>query len=377
VGAASAPIRLIFKFPTEDGSTAELALPPSELRHPKRLLDRFADFMPVYPAKAGITDRGRVKFIERMVNGRGTAVEFVPDRTGFIDRNTFATHAEILRANGSRSTIPLEVTGDRASPFKGTLDGTISNVLKPAQCSSYLAFGIGVALAAPLPTYLKVRSGGVGDSLLTETAVYNLSGWSSSGKTSVSKASMSLVRSFDEGGTFEFSARGLAEMASDCTDTLMVLDDTENVEDPTELVKALKRVVHTIPGGRSKIISRGVDQSKFPQLRWSTLGLSSGPKSIAALAAENGWKLTKGHKVRLFNIKVPGPEKGGIFDRLPGPAAKRAKKSIELIAQIERGYANNHGHLFPEWVLFLLNKDQSSTSCPACPEVHRSLWRGK
>ena len=83
---------------------------------------------------------------------------------------------------------------------------------------------------------------------------------------------MSLVRSPEDGGTFEFSARGLAELASDCTDTLMVLDDTENVDDPAELVKALKRVVHTIPGGRSKIISRGVDQSKFPQLRWSTLG---------------------------------------------------------------------------------------------------------
>jgi hypothetical protein len=113
VGAASAPIQLIFKFPTEDGSTAELSLPPSELRHPKRLLDRFADFMPVYPAKAGVTDSQRVRFIERMVNGQRTTVEFIPDRTGFIDRNTFATHAEILRANGSRSTIPLEANRQR------------------------------------------------------------------------------------------------------------------------------------------------------------------------------------------------------------------------------------------------------------------------
>jgi hypothetical protein len=50
-----------------------------------------------------------------------------------------------------------------------------------------------------------------------------------------------------------------------------------------------------------------------------------------------------------------------VFDRLPGPAATRAKKSVDLIAKVERGYANNHGHLFPEWVLFLLNKDRSSS----------------
>jgi Domain of unknown function (DUF927) len=330
VGAASAPIQLIFKFPTEDGSTAELSLPPSELRHPKRLLDRFADFMPVYPAKAGVTDSQRVRFIERMVNGQRTTVEFIPDRTGFIDRNTFATHAEILRPNGSRSTIPqLEATADRPPPFKGTLDGTISNVLEPAQCSSYLAFGIGVALAAPLPTYLKLRSGSTSDPLLTETAVYNLSGPSSSGKTSVSKASMSLVRSSDEGGTFDFSARGIAEMASDCTDTLIVLDDTENVEDPAELVRALKRVVHTIPGGRSRIISRGVDQTKFPQLRWSTSGLSRSPISIAALAAQHGWKLTKGHKVRLFDIKVPGPENGGFLIDFRA-RQRHARKSLSI-----------------------------------------------
>jgi hypothetical protein len=171
---------------------------------------------------------------------------------------------------------------------------------------------------------------------------------------------MSLSRSPDEAGTFDFTSRGLAELASDSTDMLLVLDDTENVEDSADLVKALRRVVHMIPGGRSKIISRGVDQTKFPQLRWSTFGLCSSSKSIAALAEEHGWKLTRGHKVRLFNINVLGPARGGIFDRIPGPPTTRAKRSVKLIAQVERGYNNNHGYVFPEWIRYLLSRDHSA-----------------
>jgi Domain of unknown function (DUF927) len=361
-GSASAPVQLVFRFPTNDGQIAELCLAPSELRHPQRLMDKFADYMPVFPAKARVSDAKRVAFIKQLVANDRAPVEIIPVRTGFIDKDTFATHAENLRADGSRTKITqFAPQVGNPSPFRGGLQGTTRDVLELGKQSSFLAFGVGVALAAPLPTYLKLRGqnkDGPNVQLLTETAVFNISGPSSSGKSSISKACMSLGRDPDEVGTFNFSARGLAELASDSTDMLLVLDDTENVEDPAELVKALKAVVHTVPGGRSKIISRGVDQTKFPQLRWSTFGLSSCPKSIAALAADHRWKLTRGEKVRLFDIKVPGPKRGGIFDRIPGPS-QHAKKSVKLIAQLEGGYVNNHGHIFPKWILYLLRHNRS------------------
>ena len=118
-------------------------------------------------------------------------------------------------------------------------------------------------------------------------------------------------------------------------------------------------MIDTVPGGRSKIISRGADQSRFPQLRWSTFGLSSSPHPISQIAAENRWEMSPGDKVRLFDISVPGPAKGGIFDRLDGTAAVRAKRSVELIAKLERGYANHHGHVMPQLVLYLMRKDRS------------------
>ena len=124
VGRASGPVRLIFEFPTVDGSTAELALPPSELRHPKRLVDKFADFMPVFPANAGVSDAKRVAFIRQLVANDQAPVEIVPAQTGFIDKNTFATHAEILRADGSRTRIKQVEPGlGNPSAFKGSRQG--------------------------------------------------------------------------------------------------------------------------------------------------------------------------------------------------------------------------------------------------------------
>jgi hypothetical protein len=193
--------------------------------------------------------------------------------------------------------------------------------------------------------------------LVRETAVFNFSGISSSGKSSVCLAALSLPGSADRAGTLDFSKRGLAEMASDSNDLLLVLDDTEKADEGT-LVKTLKIVVHFLPGGQSKTISRVAD--KFPPLHWSTFGLSSSPKSIFRLARENRWTMTAGDKVRLFNISVPGPDKGGIFDRMRCEPAERAKHSVELIDKLERGFTNHCGHVIPLWVQYLMAEDRSA-----------------
>ena len=149
-------------------------------------------------------------------------------------------------------------------------------------------------------------------------------------------------------------------MASDSNDLAFVLDDTEKSEDDAgALVRTLKSVVHMVPGGRSKIISRGVDQARFPQLRWSGFALTSSPRRIQRIAAKHRWHMSPGDGVRLFDIGVPGPEKGGIFDRIKGDNAQRAKRSIELIAKLERGFLNHHGHTIPLSVQYLMATDRS------------------
>jgi hypothetical protein len=70
--------------------------------------------------------------------------------------------------------------------------------------------------------------------------------------------------------------------------------------------------------------------------------------------------MTPGDKVRLFNISVPGPDKGGIFDRINCGLAERAQRSVELIAKLERGFVNHCGHVIPLWVRYLMAEDRSA-----------------
>jgi hypothetical protein len=326
-------------------------------------MDLFADRLPIFPSKVGPSDASQLQFIRDLVSSYKKPFELIPDRTGFIGLDAFATYTEIVYADGRRQPIPpthpLELPA--FTDVRGERNGT-NKILKLAGCSTYLAFGFGVALACPLPSYLKLHPKPANEETthLTETGVFNFSGRSSSGKSSVILAAMSLAGSPDRAGTLDFSKRGLAEMASDSNDILLGLDDTEKAEDGAGiLVKTLKGLVHTVPGGRSKRISRGVDQSRFPLLHWSTFGLCSSPKPISKLAMENSWNMTPGDKVRLFDIHVPRSNKGGIFDLIAGTPTERAKRSVKLIKDLERGYQNHHGHVVSEWALYLMAKDRS------------------
>jgi hypothetical protein len=365
-GSRAGPAFVEFTFPTEEGETGQLCLPYSELRHPKRLLDHLADYLPVFPQNTEASDASRFRFITDLVEFQSSSdIEIVPDRTGFLDKRTFVTFSKIVQADGTirdRSLLDRSASPNRHNDVRGTPAGTRKFILRVARKSTYLAFAIGVALIAPLPSYIRLfrREEREVEDLLSETAVFNFSGESGSGKSSVERAAMSLIGSHHRSGTFDCSRRGLAEMASDSNDLLLVLDDTENAENGADvLVKTLKGIVHMVPGGRSKKISRGVDQTRFPDLRWSTFGLSSSPRPIPALAAEANWEMTLGDKVRLPNIEVPGPRSGGIFDRISGSKAERAEKSIKLIRRVERGYHNHCGHVIPDWLVYLMRKDRS------------------
>jgi Domain of unknown function (DUF927) len=358
-GTLSGPANVELIFPTQGGGNSQFSAAYSDIRHANKLVAELFDYMPIFPSHVGANSKSQAKFIHDLVDS--ASIELQPDKTGFVDADTFVTHCEIVRADGGRTPVPRR-HGSREKvvvDVNGTFRGTTDLVLKLANESSYLAFAIGVALAAPLPSYVSLRrtSGDDLGPLLRETAVFNFSGTSSSGKSSVCLAAISLAGCPARAETLDLSRRGLAEMASDSNDLLLVLDDTEKA-DEKDLVSTLKSVVHVLPSGKSKKISRGAD--KYPPLHWSTFALSSSPKSIPRLARDNRWTMTAGDKVRLFNIKVPGPDKGGIFDRMKCESADRPQRSVKLIKELERGYTNHSGHAIPMWVQYLMTQDRSA-----------------
>jgi hypothetical protein len=342
---------------------SKLFVPQSDLRHRSTLLDKFANRLPVFPKDVGKSDKARFEFITQLVSSHAESFDLIPDQPGFIDPDTFSTTSEVIYADGRRQLVPRmsDAPNPEIADRRGTPEGA-KKMLKLARFSTHLAFAFGAALAAALPSYIKLRRDQTGDEhvLLTETAVFNFSGPSGTGKSSVALAGLSLAGSPERKCTLDFSRRGLGEAASASNDLLFVLDDTENAEHERALITALKGIVHHVPGGRSKQISRGVDQSKFPQLYWSTFALSSSPIPIPELAAKLKWTMTAGDQTRLFDIQVPSTDEGGIFDLVKCETDQRARRSLDLIAKLERGYQNHHGHVIPAWVLYLMAQDRSS-----------------
>ena len=250
-----------------------------------------------------------------------------------MDLGHFATHSELLRADGSREPLPKPFGTPGIVDCVGSRKGYEREVLKIAERSSFLVMAIGVALAAPIPSYCRLHGPRPGAApIVSETAVFNLSGASSSGKSTAGNVSLSVSSSPVRAGTFDFTQRGLSEFVANSNDLVAVIDDVEHAKiSEQQLFTNILTVCQKIPGGTSKMISA---QSSYDNLEWSTFAISSSPASIFEMAKTYGEELTLGQKVRLFDIPVPEPDSGGIFDRLKGNRASKASQSVKLIGRL-------------------------------------------
>jgi Domain of unknown function (DUF927) len=221
--------------------------------------------------------------------------------------------------------------------------------------SSALTFGVCLALACPLPNYVEANAQ---ERLLSETAVFNLSGESGSGKTSVVRAAAGVFGPPGRLRKWDFSRRGLEEYCESCNDLLVVTDDLEtHTEEAGSLKTAMRHVNQVIPSGQSKLLSKRAD---LEQLLWSAFGLTSSPESIDEIAERIGWKRTDGERARFIDIAVPKVDQAGIFDRLDGDALENIGKGKDLIKQLDAGVTQNFGLIMPLWLKFLFQEDRST-----------------
>jgi hypothetical protein len=154
-GTLTGPVFIEFKFPTEGGGFSRLCVPNSDLRHMNSLLDKFADYLPIFPSHVPSTEADQRQFIQGLASSGCAPLELVPAGTGFVDRNTFVTHGELIRADGTRVPRPRleDLNSPRFVDVRGTPEGARQSVLKLARYSTSLAFAIGVELAACLPAF--------------------------------------------------------------------------------------------------------------------------------------------------------------------------------------------------------------------------------
>ena len=135
-GSLTGPAFIELAFPTEGGGISTLRLSYSDLRpqHLNRLLDEFSKYLPIFPADVDGRDTAQARFIQALVAAASKSIELLPEQTGFVDAQTFVTHSEILRSDGTRTPVPRQ-SGPETHAFNdtnGTLEGTTDLVLKLA-----------------------------------------------------------------------------------------------------------------------------------------------------------------------------------------------------------------------------------------------------
>ena len=65
------PVFVEFKFPTEGGGFSHLCVPNSDLRHMNTLLDKFGDYLPIFPGDVPSTEADRRQFIQDLAGELG------------------------------------------------------------------------------------------------------------------------------------------------------------------------------------------------------------------------------------------------------------------------------------------------------------------
>jgi hypothetical protein len=308
----------------------------------------------------------------RLPDNKRTAVEFVrdlirktpakpviacscpgwtPDGTGFIMPRRRYGNAKVDYIWDSKEVPPQfgEIKGDLATYQK--------TVLATASKSPYVSLAVMIALAGPLPDYVERRRQ---VRLLPETAIFHFAASSSSGKTTLAKAAQSVFGSPEIDTDYEASDRGLAESAYHRNNLALVIDDTESSGlGELETFAKVQKLAQHLPRGRSKAISTRSARNDLPSLHWSCNAISTGPETIAEMAARLRRK-RQGDRARILDIKLPSPERGGVFGSHVTASRGSAGESAVLVESLETWLPKCHGVLFDAWINYLIENDASS-----------------
>ncbi len=244
-------------------------------------------------------------------------------RTGWAPGHRFVLPDEVFGSNGVN--LFYQSDDPRPSPYvlKGTLDGWREQVAQPLAGYDLPVFAVSCAFAGPLLEPLRIESGG-----------FHFEGVTSTGKTTAQRWALSVWdNQRDLLQTWNGTRVGVELVTAAYSDTLLVLDEIGQA-DP----KAVGEIVYLICNENGR--TRGnVRLTHRANLRWRTLLLSSGEKSLSqVMTGPGGFPPAAGQETRLAHIPVD-VDGCGIFTKETDAAARKS-----LLGRIAQAAKQNHGH---------------------------------
>ncbi|TIL35965.1 DUF927 domain-containing protein [Mesorhizobium sp.] len=341
-GASGAHL-LGLSFPTFGGGRGKLLLPMSTTAAPreivKALIDRGAD----WPNDAAQQERSI-----------GQIISAVPDQacvlsgtSGWVDDVFMFGKLAIGAHKGAYRVHEHLIRGtERLAKKAKTSDTWKRSVAKSAAKSSYAAFTIMQALAAPLLIFAD----------LPEGAIFHFGGSGSTGKTTALMAGASVYGAAHPLPGWQAGERGLHERAAANSDLQLILDDTEKLPVTSRnRYQEIASIAHTLTSGESRDYAQSV-QKTLPKLQWRCWAVSSGPNIMEREFAGASHNWSDGDRARWIDIPVPSKNEGGVWDRVPAKESfkARGKRSNDLFRRTNRAY----GAIGRQWIRLVQEKRQ-------------------
>jgi putative DNA primase/helicase len=232
---------------------------------------------------------------------------------------------------------------------RGTLDDWRSALALPCLASSYLTFGLGLAFAGPLLQLIGQDEG----------ASFYLCGKSSTGKTLSQLGGQSVIGRAVRAEllTHDVTPRALEEAAAAHNDLLLVIDELDRGSgSEAERRKHVRELAHKLAGGGGrKRSARATQDASLANLQWRLFSYWSGEHSLDSRFL--GEARERGEMVRLIELPVPKPKRGGIFDLTAGAELSTA----DLAKKVEDAVQANFGHPIRAFIQRLADDPQTCT----------------
>jgi putative DNA primase/helicase len=301
-------------------------------------------------------DRQHVAWIfEYLEIHKPTEHRIVTTKTGWRDK-IFVLPGAPIHSEGKTYWFQPNDSGHVPFNPSGTLDDWKAHVARPAMMSSRLVLAISYALAAPLRRFTNIDSGG-----------FHIHGDSSQGKTTqiIVGQSVNYYLPRTDLYTWDMTATGGEEIASEHNDRLLCLDELARIPASNDAERAQKarHLTFLFGTGRGRTRSRryGATVMASSSIRQtgssSVLILSTGEKALSELASNAGINRLRGEEVRLIDLPAASDGSIGIYDSLPDNWLQDKKKSALIAAQhsekLEAHCARYHGTALLAYVTYL------------------------
>lgn len=223
---------------------------------------------------------------------------------------------------------------ERTAPYgvAGTLESWQADVAARAVGNPMLMLGISAALAGVLLEKLNIDGGGL-----------HLFGDSSTGKTTILMAAISVWGGSAFRRTWRTTSNGLEGAAKMHTGTMLALDEVGEVN-PKDLYESAYALING--HGKTRANTKGEARQVS---RWRVFILSTGEVTVSSRMAAGGYEAKAGQALRLLDIPITGAY--GAWDELHGLAS-----GASLSDAIREGSTQHYGHAGRAFVRVLINQ---------------------